>query len=228
MNWTVYLTAAFLVLAAAAAGAFAVGKKSYFSAASLVTPYNLVFVGLFLASYILLLPIYGLICEGTQLWGLKTALFALQGTFKVFTIDADTELVLDYISGSVGPIAPLYSATVAVLFVADPIFTFGFLVLLFQNTGAYVRFFLGRRKPLYLFSSLNDGALALACDIRKNHPGALIVFTGVSAGEKGDDERAERVKALGGVCFKKDILAINLRLHSAARPMYLFAIGTDE
>ena len=109
MDWTVYLTAAFLVLAAAAAGAFAVGKRSNIRAASPVTPYNLVFAGLFLASYILLLPVYGLICEGTQLQGLKTALFALLGTIKVFTINADAEMVIENIPGSVGGIAPLYS-----------------------------------------------------------------------------------------------------------------------
>ncbi len=229
MDWTVYLTAAFLVFAAAAAGAFAVGKKSYFRAASLVTPYNLVFVGLFLASYILLLPVYGLICEGAQLWGLKTALFALQGTFKMFTIDADSEIVIEYISGSVGRIAPLYSAAVTVLFVVDPVFTFGFLVLLFQNTGARIRFFLGRRRPLYLFSRLNEKSLALAGDIRKHHPGSLIVFTDVFPGD-GENSQAlsDRAGEIGGICFKKDILALNLKLHSTSCPLYLFAVSGDE
>lgn len=227
MDWTVYLTAAFLVLAAAAAGAFAVGKRSNIRAASPVTPYNLVFAGLFLASYILLLPVYGLICDGMQLQGLKTALFALLGTIKVFTINADAEMVIENIPGSVGGIAPLYSAAVTVLFVVDPVFTFGFLVLLFQKTGAFIRFFLGRRRPLYLFSRLNEKSLALAGDIRKNHPGSTIVFTNVFPGDgENPQELSDRAGKIGGICFKKDILA--LRLSGAKRPLYLFAIGDDE
>lgn len=229
MNWSVFLVIAFVFLFSSIVLAIVINKKASMKSNRVVTPFNTMFIGLFVTTLVLMIPVYYSICSGTQLRSLKTILLAIQGTFQVFTIDAESSLIIENITESVGVVAPVYSAFVSILFVVAPIFTFGFLVSFFKNVSAYFQFFLQRRKNIYVFSELNEKALTLATDIKNKHPKSAIVFTDVF--ENNEEESYElvgRAKELGGICFKKDILAVNLKIHSSAKAMYLFTIGTDE
>ena len=65
----------------------------------------------------------------------------------------------------------------------------------------------------------------------KNDKKATIVFTDVFPhGEEQNYELVERAKALGALCFKKDILVVNFRLHSRCERAALtfFVIGANE
>lgn len=228
MYWNVFFGIAVVLIAAAIAAAAVIGKKAHMRTNRVITPYNVVLAGVFLATLILLLPVYYSVCEGAQGRVLKTALFALHAAFQVFTIDADTSVILENISGDIGGIAPVYSAVVSVLYVVAPILTFGFLISFFKNASAYCQFFLQRRKDLYVFSELNERSLTLAADIKKEHPKCAFVFTDVfENNEEESYERIGRAKELGAICFKKDILAVDLKIHTSGK-MHLFAIGTDE
>ena len=67
---------------------------------------------------------------------------------------------------------------------------------------------------IYIFPELNEKSLALATDIKQSHRTAKIVFADVF--ENNDEvtyELIERARELGAICFKKDILAVNFKLH---------------
>jgi len=229
MNWLVCLIVALVFFAASIVTAIMINRKTHMKSNRFITPFNTVFAGLFVTTFVLMIPVYNAICSGAQLQSLKTILFAIQGTFQVFTIDADSTLIIENINESVGAIAPVYSAIVSILFVVAPIFTFGFLVSFFKNASAYIQLFFQKRKDMYVFSELNEKSLTLATDIKNKHPKSAIVFTDVF--ENNEEESYElvgRAKELGGICFKKDILAVNFNIHSPSRAMYLFAIGADE
>ena len=141
----------------------------------------------------------------------------------MFTVDADTSMILEYVSDS------YYSLILSVLFVIAPILTFGFVLSLFRGILSGLRFALSRYRDMYVFSELNEKSIALAGDIRKNHLRAAIVFTGVY--EKDDDdyyEFLEKAHKIRAICFKKDIVDLNLRAHSSSKPLYLFAINRKE
>jgi hypothetical protein len=80
---------------------------------------------------------------------------------------------------------------------------------------------------MYVFSELNEKSLALAEDLKQNHPDAAIVFADVST-EDQDGEFIDSAKKIGGICFRKNISGINLYRHSAKKAITLFLIGEDE
>ena len=224
-----FLVIAFVFLFASIVTAVVISSKSYMKSNRIITPFNTVFAGLFFTTFVLMIPIYNSICSGVQLQSLQTILFAIQGTFKVFTIDAASSLITENITESVGSVATFYSAFVSIIFVVAPIFTFGFLVSFFKNASAYIQFFLQKRKDIYIFSELNEKSLALAADIKNKHPKSAIVFTDVF--ENNEEESYKlviRAKEHGRICFKKDILAVSLKIHISSKAMYLFVIGADE
>lgn len=194
-----------------------------------IKPFYILLTGLFVSTFLLLMPVYYSICDNTPLRLLKTILFSIQGTFQAFTVDADTSFIMENITDSIGSIAEVYSAVLSVLYVIAPIFTFGVVVSFFKNALAYIKFFFKRRKDLYVFSELNEKSLALAEDIKKNHSKCAIVFTDIfDQNEEKSYELIGRANELGAICFKKDILFVKLKIHSPAKAMYLFLIGTDE
>ena len=221
------LSLAVLIICGLTAAAFA--KKPQMKANRILTPFNVLFAGVIASVLIIMFPVYYAVCRGEQLQLLKALLFTVHGTIQIFTVDSDISLIPDYINSSVGRVAAVYSGYVSLLYVAAPLFTVGFLVSFFKNASAYIRFFLKRKKEVYVFSELNEKSLALASDIKHNHPDAAVVFTDVfENNEEKSYELVTEAEKIGGICFKKDILAVRLKIHSASKPMYLFVIGEDE
>lgn len=107
--------------------------------------------------------------------------------------------------------------------------TFGFLISFFKNLSAYLRYIGCFFNEIYIFSELNEKSLALGADIKHYHRTAKIVFTDVF--ENNDEvtyELIERARELNVICFQKDILAINFKLHYVKSPITFFTIGEDE
>ncbi len=228
MIWIACLIIAALFIAVSVIIAIAMSHRHTVQG-NIVTPFNTVFFGLFVAAFVLMLPVYNVICEGLQSSWFKAVLFSLHGTFQIFTVDADSAIIAENITAETSVIAPLYSAVLSVIFVIAPIFTFGFVASFFKNFSAYIRLSLQRHKDIYVFSELNEKSLVLATDIRNKHPKAAIVFTDVYYNNEEESyELIGRVDELGGICFKKDVLAINLHIHSSAKQMFLFVVGNNE
>ncbi len=228
MNWFLCLSLSFLTLAASIVLASTVSVGRY-KRGRIMKPVNILFGGVFIAVFIAMLPIYSGIMAGTMYSVLKTIAFSLHNTFQIFTIDAERDVILERVTCSSARLAAVYAAYLSVAFVVAPVLTFGFVLSFFKNASAYVGFMLRCFRDVYVFSELNEKSLALGADLRKNHKCAVIVYTDVF--ESNDEisyELIERARELRAICFKKDILAINFKAHSANAPIVFYAIGSDE
>ncbi len=229
MHWLFYYVLSLLVLVSAIVFAVAVSVGRY-KRGRVLTPFNIVFGGVFLAVFVCLLPIFsGILADHGMYSVLKTVAFSLHNTFQIFTIDADRGIILENITCREAGLAAVYSAYLSVAFVVAPVLTFGFVMSFFKNVSAFVGYVLHYFRDVYVFSELNEKSLALGADLRKNHKRAVIVYTDVF--ERNDElsyELIERARELHAICFKKDILAINFKAHHAKAPIVFYAIGSDE
>lgn len=228
MGWIAGIVSSSAVMLAAVAIAILLGAGKY-RRGRIVTPFHVLIGGVFLAVFLCMLPIYRATLSGESASILKTILFSLHNTFQVFTLDADRSLILENITCQNEWLAAVYSGYVSVAFVIAPVLTFGFLISFFRNLSALLKYLLYFFRDVYIFSELNEKSLALAADLKRNHKRAKIVFTDVF--ENNDEmsyELIERAGELRAICFKKDILAVNFKLHYRKSGITFFAIGKDE
>lgn len=218
-SWIVLISA--IIFAVAAAGKYKRGR--------VLTPFNIVVGGVFISVFICLLPINHSILANTTSSVLKTVVFSLYNTFQFFTINADRDIILENIACPEVWLSAVYSAYLSVAFVVAPVLTFGFLMSFFKNASAFIGYVLHYFRDVYIFSEINEKSLSLGADIRRNHKQAVIVYTDVF--ENNDEvsyELIERARELHAICFKKDILAVNFKAHSARSAIVFYAIGNEE
>lgn len=228
VNWFLSFVISIIALACSIIFAIFVGAGKY-KRGRVLTPFNIMFGGVFISVFICLLPIYNSILSETTNSVLKTIAFSLHNTFQIFTIDADKDIILESIACPQAWLSAAYSAYLSVAFVVAPVLTFGFLMSFFKNASAFVSYVRHYFRDVYVFSELNEKSLSLGADIRKNHKRAVIIYTDVF--ENNDEvsyELVERARELRAICFKKDILAINFRAHSSKAQIVFYAIGEDE
>ena len=224
MEWLLSFAISLLVLIAAIVFAVIVSVGKY-KRGRVLTPFNIVFGGVFISVFICLLPIYNGILADTTDSVLKTVIFSLHTTLQVFTINADREIIMEGIACPQQWLSASYSAYLSVAFLIAPVLTFGFLISFFKNVTAFLNYLLHYFRDVYVFSELNEKSLSLGADIKKNHRKALIVYTDVF---ENSDELVERAREIRAICFKKDILAINFKLHHSKAQTVFFTIGKDE
>ncbi len=197
-----------------------------------LTPLYAVFAGCFVSVFVLMLPVIDLSgmsqsAGAGMLWTARVIL-ALHNTLQVFTIDVGAREILEAIQAAL-PGFSAYFLMMSALMIVCPVLTLSFILSLVKNVSAYIRLFFSFGKDWYVFSELNEKSIALASDIRKKHKSAAIVFTDVfGREEEASYELIERARECGAICFKNDIITINLRPHSKNAQMTLFAIGADE
>lgn len=181
-------------------------------------PFPILLAGTFVAVFFLFMPIH-------LAGGVSNAFFlSIFRAMQVFALGADFSLVQDAMPLCDTRLRFSYQVWGSVLYALAPVFTFGFVLSLFKNISAYVKYMCLYSKKMYIFSALNEKSLALATDIHKNHRKAGLVFNNAY---QADGAMTEQAKRLGAVCFKKDILAVNYGLHSA-RDLSFFTIGKEE
>ena len=228
MNWIIYFVILIFELTLTICYATFVGGGKY-KRDRVLTPLNILWVGVFISVFTCLLPIYNEILSGTAGRLLKTISFTLHSTLQIFTLNADKDIILESINCSDPWLSNAYAAFLSLAFVVAPILTFGFLISLFKNSFAFCRYLLRYFREVYVFSELNDKSLALGADIRRNHKRAVIVYTDVL--NKKDEtfcELVERARELHAICFRKDILSIKFSRHFAKSQIIFYAIGVDE
>ncbi len=186
------------------------------------------FAGMFLTAFFVFLPVH--ITTTAVGGGFARPLFlSLFNAIQVFALGMEYAIVTDSLGACPEYLNVLFQAWTTFVFFLAPFFTFGFLLSLFKNLFASLRYFLGYFKDAYIFSELNEKSLALAKDLRKKNKRALLVFTNVSdENEETSDEMIRDAKELHAACFKKDILAVNFKHHSKKRKLYFFAIDMEE
>lgn len=228
MNWLLCFIILLLMLVSATAFASVVAVGKY-KRGRVLTPFNIIFGGVFLSVFISLLPIYSDMLSSSTGSVLKVIAFSLHNALQIFTIDADRSIILESINCSQTWLSDFFSIYLSVVFVVAPVLTFGFLMSFFKNVSAFINYIFHYSRDVYVFSELNERSLSLGSDIRKNHSRALIVYTDVF--ENNDEvsyEHIERAREIRAICFKKDILAINFKTHSPKAQIVFYTIGEDE
>lgn len=188
---------------------------------------NIFFAGVFISLVALFEPIFYEYFTGQAFAACKAVLLSIHTTLRVFVLDSDFDIIQDSIENLAPWIQTHYSITASVLFVIAPLLTFGFILSFFKNVAAYRRYIFGYFKDAYIFSELNEKSLTLAESIIKTKKNALIVYTDVfENNEEQSFEQIEQARKIGAVCFKKDLLSINLKTHGGA--ISFFIIGDNE
>lgn len=227
MIWIICFVLSILILFVAILYALTAYKR--YKTGRTLTPFKVVFSGVFVAIFIGLIPIFSAMLESESWKALKIILFDVLQTIQVFTINVGADLILDNINNSTTSIDGVYSAYMTCLFFAAPILTFGFLISLFKNAIADIRYIVHFWGDVYVFSELNHSSMMLARSLKANHHKAVVVFTGVRA---GDDEEEniiyEQAREIGAICFRKDINSIEFRRHLSSSPIVFFAISNYE
>lgn len=221
--------AACILLGIGAAVSIKLARDPYESG-RLLSPLKCISASIFSASVLLFFPLHHGSCAGGLLGQIQSALLSVHSTMRLFVLDGEFDGMQAFLAAEGDrAICRGYSFLAAVLYVAAPVLTFGFVLSFFQNVSAYRRVFLHCASDFYIFSELNEKSLLLAKDIKRSHPKGLIVFTDVFENhEESSFELCERARELKAVCFKKDITAIRWSFHSRRREVYLFAIGEDD
>ena len=193
----------------------------------MLDPLNVLFTGVLLSAVVLFVPAYFEAEPDGPFQFVKSLLFAIYSAIRLFAADGDYSVIYDSM-GSDG-IAAWYLALAAVLMVLAPALTFGVVLSFFSNLSSAFRYLLCYFRDVYIFSELNEESLALAADLRKNHPDAALVFTDVF--EPDEDhayELREQAKDIGAILFKKDIQAVRFHFHDPRRNLWFFAMARDE
>ena len=229
VSWFWSFIISIIALACSIIFAIFVGAGKYKRGRVVLTPFNIVFGGVFISIFICLLPIYNSILSETTNSVLKAIMFSLHSTFQFFTISADKAIILESIACPQPWLSALYSAYLSVAFVVAPFLTFRFLMSFFKNTSAFVSYVVHYFRDVYVFSELNEKSLSLGADIRKNHKRAVIVYTDVfENNNEVSYELTECARELRAICFKKDILAINFKAHSSKAQIVFYTIGKTK
>ena len=195
----------------------------------ILTPFNTIFVGVFLAVFIGMIPMFCEMLENETGFFLKLSMFNFLQTIQVFTINVGADLILENISVAATSISGMYSTYMTCLFFVAPILTFGFLASLFKDVLAELMFKLQYWKDAYIFSELNEQALILAQSIKEKHPNSLIVFTDCDRDEEDIvTEYIESAKEMKAIILKKDIVATNFMMHSNKSQIVFLTIGDKE
>lgn len=162
--------------------------------------------------------------------GWFTAVFvAIRDTIGTFVVDGDFSFYGENMEGMLSWAIPICSVTMALMIIAAPVFTFGFLLSFFKNLSSFVRFALKKNAEVYVFSELNEKSLVLATDLKKKNARRVAVFCDVF---EQDDERfgelLECAKKIDAIFFDKDVLDIDFKKHAKKGCLYFFVTGDDE
>ena len=227
MIWNICFVISIFILSVAALYMRAVMKK--YKSGRILTPFNTIFAGVFLAVFVGMVPMFVTMLEDESGFFLKLCMFDILQTIQVFTINVGADLILDNINSSATVISVVYSTYMTCLFFVAPVLTFGFLVSLFKNVLADVSYKLHFWGDVYAFSELSDKSLTLARSIKEKYRNSLIVFTDVDRDE-GDvlSEHIEAAKELKSILFQKDIVTVDFAKHSKKAQLIFFAIGEAE
>ncbi len=180
----------------------------------------------FVLSFVLTLPA-NLTASGTDMLGImKSVVISLQKSIRVFAADGIYGPIIENIHAAPAWIVkPHLILTYITQFIA-PLLAVSFVLSFFKNVSAYARYLVAGHRETYVFSRINQRSLALARDIAKHSPRACLVFT--SVGSNVEDELVGEARALGAICFKKEITEIRFKIRRRRGQVHFFAISNDE
>jgi len=193
------------------------------------TPFRILFAGVFLAVFTCWIPVFAAMLEKDAGFVFKLCIYDILQTVQVFTASVGGDFILEHINHSATAISGVYSMYASVLLLAAPVFTAGFIISLFKNVLAGIRFRLHYRGDVYAFSELSEKSLILARSIRNGHKKAVIVFTHVNRDAEGSANKyLEETQKIRAIVFRKDILTVDFMKHSKHAALTFLLIGEQE
>ena len=183
-------------------------------------------VGVAVSVTLVFIPYYYNYMEGLTNRTLKTLLMSFHNTIRLFVVDGDYGFIIENAANIPEEVKGAYTAYTAGAFIAPPLFTFGFILSIFQNLIPCLQLCACAFKDVYVFSSLNKKSMALAKSLKEQ--GKAIVFCGVKKDDESLRELLEEADKLRAICLKKDASSLKFRLHSFNKELWFFEIGDDE
>lgn len=200
----------------------------------LLSPLQVFTVCFFFAVVIMLYPINVILVGETGFWSvLKSILLSVQYALQVFTVNTGFDSVQS-IMGSADvdqTLSMIYTVYASVLFVVSPALTASFILSLFKETSALLKYSLYPKTDIYLMSELNEKSITLARDIKRSSNIAgrrLIVFTGVNKSSDGNSELLIKANKLGAICLKREITRVGLKPTKRNIHRKFYLISEDE
>ena len=186
-------------------------------------------VGTFLALFVLIFPICFLKIKPVEWSGfLSCILETLFNSMKVFVGDTENslmEIVNTVLTGKSG--SGFYFLYFSALKIIAPVITVSYVLLLFKNIFAKLKFKVSTLKPIYIMSDLNERSIHLAKDIHNKDKKGKIVFCDVF------DEDVEsnkglllEAKKINSICLDKEITDVDVS--KKKRKIEFFLIDEDE
>lgn len=197
-------------------------KKNY-----VLKPVNFLMIGTFLTCTVMFLPVYGKFF-GQGIFNVRTFILSIHNSIRLFVVDADFEIVTFYAEELSGSYKIAFETFFAVLYCLAPILTFGFVLSLFKNVSAYLKFIRRYFREVYVFSELNERSLALASDIFNQNKKATIVFADIYINKDETNDLIESAEELGAIMFVKSVSAISFSVHSHNKKITFFVMSDIE
>lgn len=202
-----------------------------------LTPFQVFLLCFFFAAVAIFFPIYYvdyLAAETGFFKVVKAFLLAVQNVLRLITLNGEFNNIRDFLADASRVNAVLgecYSIYAAIIFVAAPLLTAGFVLSFFRNASAMVRYSLRSCRELYVMSELNERSLALAKNILgEGRRGRVVIFADVF--ENGEEQNYELVftaRQMGAICVKKDVADLGLKYaRRCKRKIYLIGEDQDE
>ena len=223
MDWKTFFYVALAIFLGSIAISFVISRVRYKSG-RILTPFNVLFVGVVLSALILFLPVYITTFSSTNVGAFEAVFVSIHKIRRLFTGDGDFEFVTNTVGQATPEMLGAYSKLFSVLLVAAPILTFGFVLSFIKNLTENLNYLKNFFCSAFVFSSLNEKSLALARDIKKKRF-RVVVFAGITEQSGGLYERAREI---GAICFKRDISESNFALHWPFSNISFFAIDQDQ
>lgn len=198
MLWKCCFVIALVIAAVILLGIFRLRKRTKWNSKGSL---YLAIVGAFLFTFTLLLPYFWQL--NLPFW--SRLMLTFHGTAQAFTFDIDGMTILETINAKSGAFYSLYCFLLSPMLLICPIFTISLLLTFVKNFWARVRLAFLRKKPIYVFSNLNEMSLSFASSIVSKEPRCAIVFCNAfAAEEESKPELLDRAQKLHAICFNKD------------------------
>ena len=205
-------------------------KSLVFRKVAILDTPKILFIGVTVAATLLFFPIYLANFKDSSCGVFEAVFMSIHNMIRLFIVDGDFIIVKDNIGALQYPIlAKMYTILLAVLFLAAPILTFGFVMSFFQNVSSYISFLTHFNSDTYVFSKLNDKSLSLAeslCD-KKEEKNRFFIFMDCDKSQDFNTEYVNRARRIKSAMFGSNINNIAFKAHSRKKALYFFTIGEN-
>ncbi len=203
----------------------------------ILTSFQIFLLCFFFAAVSIFFPVYYidyLAAETGFLRIVKAFLLSVQNVLRLITLNGEFNNIRDFLADFSRVNAVLgecYSIYAAIIFLAAPLLTAGFVLSFFRNTSAMLRYSLRPCRELYVMSELNERSLALAKNILgEGKRGRIVIFADVfEDNEERNYELVFMARRMGAICVKKDVTDLGLKYaRRCRRKVYLIGANEDE